>query len=427
MSALTATVPAADLVRIERLSLPAVLAALAPQPVPCLSVYLPTHRNVPDNTVDLPAFRHLVESLELALEPVASRERIERLLHPFRALEGDRDFWRHARDGLAVLAADGRARVFVLQRPVPPLASVGPRFHALPLLRIAAALERFHALLLTSREARVFEGTCWIDPRGATAGRLDPLPLVPRPGALARSTLVREDIVDVETFQPHRVQRGMGIEGIVHGGAGTKRDDVDADTAIFLAAVDGIVHDQVSRPAGLPLFLVAAPRLAASFRGLARNPLLAEAHVAADPHLMTEEKILAALEPLFVAARGAQVARLVHGFAQARDRGLAQGDFSDVARAAVAGRVATLLVEADRFEPGRFDRDSGAVEFAAAAGRGGAPPIDRSRTGAAPAETAEDLCGAVAETVLLHGGSIVALARNEMPTESGVAAICRYA
>jgi hypothetical protein len=28
--------------------------------------------------------------------------------------------------------------------------------------------------------------------------------------------------------------------------------------------------------------------------------------------------------------------------------------------------------------------------------------------------------------VLLHGGTVVALARNEMPTESGVAAIFRY-
>jgi hypothetical protein len=32
----------------------------------------------------------------------------------------------------------------------------------------------------------------------------------------------------------------------------------------------------------------------------------------------------------------------------------------------------------------------------------------------------------LAETVLLHGGTVVALALNEMPTESGVAAIFRY-
>jgi hypothetical protein len=419
-------VTATSAVSFERLSLSTVLAALEPQPAPCLSLYLPTHRNVPDNTVDRPAFRHLVESLESALESSASRERIERLLHPFHVLASDREFWQHTRDGLAVLAADGQARVFVLQRPVPALACVGPRFHTAPLLRLATAVERFHVLLLTSREARLCEGSCWLDPRGATMGRLDPLPLVPRPGASPRPTLVRDDVVDEEIFQPHRVQRGMGIEGIIHGGTGAKRDDVEADTAIFLAFVDDVVHDQASRPTGLSLVLVAAPRLAATFRGLAKNPLLSEDHVASDPHLMTEAEILAALEPLFIAARTRQVARLVRGYEQARDRGLALADLSDVARAAVAGKVATLLIEADRFEAGRFDRATGAIEFAPAM-TATAAPSDRSRTGDVPAEVTEDLFGAVAETVLLHGGMVVALARNEMPTESGVAAIDRYA
>jgi hypothetical protein len=38
----------------------------------------------------------------------------------------------------------------------------------------------------------------------------------------------------------------------------------------------------------------------------------------------------------------------------------------------------------------------------------------------------EDLYGAVAEEVLLHGGGILSLDRNAMPTESGIAAIYRY-
>lgn len=415
----------APAVTVERLSAAAVLALLEPQPAPCLSLYLPTHRNVPDNAVDKPAFRHLVESLELALEPVAARDRIEQLLHPLRLLEGDRDFWEHTRDGLAVLAAAGHAHVFPLHRPVPPLAVAGPRFHTAPLVRLAAAAERFHVLLLTSREARLCAGTAWIDPRGVAVERLDPVLLVPRAGALSRATLTRADVVDEETCQPHRVQRGMGIEGVIHGGTGAKRDDSEADTEIFLAFVDRIVHEQASRPTGLPLFLVAQPRLAATYRGLARDPLLAEDHVAKDPHLLTEGEILAAVGPLFTAARGRRVAREVRAFARARARGLAAGDLADVARAAVAGQVATLLVEADRFEPGRFDRATGAIEFATTPAAAAAS--DRSRTGDVPAESAADLCGVVAETVLLHGGTIVALARNEMPTESGVAAIYRYA
>lgn len=407
----------AEALSIERLSPATLLELLAPQPAPCLSVYLPTHRNVPGNTVDLPAFRHLVEAVDLALEPAHAPAQIERLLHPLRLLEGDRDFWQHTREGLAVLAAAGTARVFLLQRPVPHLALVGDRFHAMPLVRIVSGLDRFEVLALTSRQARAFEGTAWSDARGAAVERLDPVPI----GSGPEGEILRGEVVDEEIFQPHRVQRGMGIEGIVHGGMGSKRDDVDADTEIFLRHVDETVHDRLSRRSGLPLVLVAQARLAATFRGLSKNSLLLDEYVPSDPHLMTADEVAAAVRPLVVAARARSVARAVAAFGQARDRGLAQGDLSDVARAAVAGKVATLLVEADRFETGRFDRATGAIAF------GGPPPGAPARTGDVPAVAGEDLVGAVAETVLLHAGTILALARNEMPTESGVAAIYRYA
>lgn len=38
------------------------------------------------------------------------------LLRPFETLAEDRDFWNHARDGLAVLAARDFSRVYRLQR-----------------------------------------------------------------------------------------------------------------------------------------------------------------------------------------------------------------------------------------------------------------------------------------------------------------------
>lgn len=396
---------------------------LAPHEPPCLSLYQPTHRNVPDNTVDQPAFRHLVESLEMALSMAHSREAIERQLHPFHLLADDRHFWQHTRAGLAMLSCGGRARVFHLPRPVLPLASVAKRFHTLPLVRIAAASDRFHVLALTSREARVYEGLH--SGPGAGPQRLAPVPLGEGDEAEAHGVIMRAAAVDTEVFQPHRVQRGMGPSGlgygsIVHGGAGAKRDDIDADTEIFCRYVDEIVHERASKLAELPLVLVALPRLAAVFRGLSKNRMLLEDFVPHDPKLLAPDDMAALVAPIFEAARQRRIAHAVHTFTQARDRDLAAGDLADIGRAAVAGRVATLLIEAERFETGLFDRTTGAIAT------DGEPPADLSRTGDAPAVRAEDLFGAVAETVLLHGGGILALERNAMPTETGVAAIYRY-
>jgi hypothetical protein len=415
-------------VSISQISLESVRRLLGPRTEPCLSLYLPTHRHVPGNTVDLPAFRHLVQSLEMAVSATQPQEAVARLLLPFHEIQNSREFWRHTREGLAVLATDGSAQVFLLQRPVKPLAVATSQFHTMPLLRIAASIDRFNLLTLTSQAAHVYEGLA----TEAGVERLDPVPLhdllhggVGGTAGDGGTDVTRGEAVDQETFQPHRVQRGIGPSGmgfgsVVHGGAGSKQDDIDADTLIFLKYVDEVVHERVTKHSGLPLVLAALPRLAACFRGLSKNRLLLENGIAKDVHLLPEHELPELVAPLFATARAARITRDVQTFEQARPRDLGSGDLSDIARAAVAGRVATLLIEKDRFEPGWLDPATGAI-----AGDGEAP-LDLSRSGDLPAIRTTDLFGSVAETVVMHGGGVVALERNAMPTESGVAAIYRY-
>lgn len=408
-----------DVVEVSNLSPDTVRAVLAEHPAPCLSLGMPTHRKFPDNRVDRPAYRHLVEALEAALLLTTSRAETARLLAPLRMVADAARFWEHTRDGLVVLAANGTARVFVLPVPVKPLALVASRFHALPLIRLVAASDRSNVLILSSREAHAYEG-CLVDGVAAT---LDPVPLH---GPDETSGLDRGDVIDAETHQPHRVYRGMGPAGlasgsVVHGGAGSKQDDVDADTEIFFRHVDDVVHERVSRRSGLPLVLVALPRLAAVFRRVSKNRHLLEEFVPHDAHLVPPDELPALVKPVFEQARERRVEHALRQFSAARDRGLAAGDLSDIARAAVAGNVSLLLVEKDRFEPGRFDRATGAIE------PDGAVPADLSRSGDEPALRTEDMLGGLAETVLRHGGDILAIDRIRMPTESGAAALFRYA
>jgi hypothetical protein len=421
----------AAVIEFEPLSPESLRPLLGAHEPPCLSLYLPTHRNVPENTVDRPAYRHLLEAFELALDLSHSRAEIERLLHPFRVLEADRGFWEHTRDGLAVLAAGGTAHGFLLQRPVAPLALVTPRFHLLPLVRLVASLERFTVLTLTSREAAVFEATAWADvaastrARDVTIGPLDPLPLRAGSALEPAATLRRDLVIDEEILEPHRVHVGTGPSGraavrVIHGGAGSKQDDIDLDTETFLRHVDGAVEAQVSRPTGLPLLLVAAAPLAATFRGLSHNPLLLDEHVPLDPHLMSAGELAAVVAPVFAAAQSRRIARELAAFRQAHDHGLAVEDLVAIGKAAVAGRIAALLLESDRFVPGTFDPATGRVACR------GEPPGDLSRAGDLPAATTQDVLGLLAEAVLLHGGSIVSLAATAMPVPSPAAAILRY-
>lgn len=77
--------------------------------------------------------------------------------------------------------------------------------------------------------------------------------------------------------------------------------------------------------------------------------------------------------------------------------------------AARAGRVATLLVEADRHIPGFIDLDSGGIRHEPSAD----PEID-------------DLLEDIAELVLRNRGEVVVVPAERMPADMGLAAAYRY-
>jgi hypothetical protein len=93
----------------------------------------------------------------------------------------------------------------------------------------------------------------------------------------------------------------------------------------------------------------------------------------------------------------------------AKSEELGSADVAEIARAAATGRVATLLIEADREIYGHFDPESGAIEFAS---------LDDPGVG--------DLLDDLSEHALKKGGKVVIVPAERMPTDTGVAAIYRF-
>jgi hypothetical protein len=95
------------------------------------------------------------------------------------------------------------------------------------------------------------------------------------------------------------------------------------------------------------------------------------------------------------------------GAAAAHHRGSL--DLADVARAARQGRVATLLIDADRRIGGTIDAATGAITLDTTADPTGADVLDD-----------------VGEQVLRTGGEVIVVPSERMPSDSGVAAAFRY-
>jgi len=365
---------------------------------PCLSLYQPTHRHRPENQQDPIRFQNLVKALEESLLQKYPKREIRTLLDPFLALAEDRDFWEHTLDGLAVLGARGMFRAYRLQQPVTELAIVADSFHTKPLLRMLQSADRYQVLGLSRQEIKLFEGN-----RDAL-DEIDPAPGVPR-------TIT--EALGEELTEPHQTVAsyggGGGSHSAMHHGHGGKNSEVDIDAERFFRAVDRGILEHHSRPSALPLILATLPEHRELFHLVSHNPFLMvegiDIHPDALPTDELRQRAWQVIEPHYLE----RLAALVEEFGRAKAKDLGEEDVVRVAKAVVAGRVATLLIEADRQIPGRIDAETGDIQFADSTD----PEVD---------EVLDDL----GELTLKMGGQVVIVPAERMPTKTGIAAIYRY-
>ena len=365
---------------------------------PCLSLYQPTHRRHPENQQDPIRFRHGVEALEESLRQRHPAAETRALLAPFHALADDADFWNHTLDGIAVLGGAGLFRVFVLARPVEELAVVADSFHTKPLRRFLQSVNRFQVLGLSRREIRLFEGDRDV------IDEIELAPGVPR--------TVTEALGDELTEPHHTVSSYGGVGGArspMHHGQGGKKDEVDLDAERFFRAVDRAVTEHHSKPTGLPLILAALPEHHHLFREVSHNALLLPSGIDVNPDALSPDQLRArawqAVAPQFLA----QQMRWAGEFGAARAKGLGSDNPDDVARAAAAGRVAMLLIEAERQIAGHLDDSSGRIIAA---------DLDNPRI--------DDLLDDLGALVERMGGQVHVLPAERMPSTTGLAATFRH-
>ncbi|MGM0386256.1 MAG: hypothetical protein ACQERF_09805 [Actinomycetota bacterium] len=361
---------------------------------PCLSLYQPTHRRVTEIDQDPIRFRNLVKEIEAGLADRLPKAEIQSLLEPFHDLAADHDFWNHNQDGIAILATQDLFRVYRLQYAVPERAVVADSFHVKPLLRTLQATDRFQVLALTREDVHLYEGS---------ESTMDEIPLhpdVPR-------TIT--DALGEQLSEPHLTVASYGGVGggknPMHHGKGSKEGEVDVDTERFFRAVDRAITEHHSKPSGLPLILAALPEHHHLFREVSHNPNLLEAALPVHPDALgsLDELRERALE-LFEPHRRARLAELSERFGSARANGGADDDPAAIARAAVAGRVDTLLLEQGREMPGRVDSVTGNVD----------------------PHGADDVLDDLGQIVRSMGGTVLLVPAESMPTSSGAAAIHRY-
>ena len=195
----------------------------------------------------------------------------------------------------------------------------------------------------------------------------------------------------------------------MHHGHGGKEPEIEIDAERFFRAIDRAIMEHHSQPSRLPLLLAALPEHQSRFRELSHNSFLLPDGIEIDPEALSAEQLCERAWQVMEPQYRARLAKLTDQFGQAKASQLGLDTLEEVAKAAAAGRVATLLVEADRQMPGRVDPKSGEVQ------RGELDHPER-----------DDLLDDLGELVRTKGGEVMVIPAEQMPTETGLAATCRY-
>jgi len=201
----------------------------------------------------------------------------------------------------------------------------------------------------------------------------------------------------------------MAAAGVVLYTMNVKEEATDHETERFFRAVDRAVMDHHSQPSGLPLLLAALPGHHHLFRAVSRNPLLAPEVIDIHPDDLSldalRERAWRLVEPNYLE----RLRHLVEAYGTATSKGLGTDDIPQAAKAAMAGRIATLLIEADRQIPGAMNDATGAITLDELAD----PEVD-------------DLLDDLGERVLKTGGEVVIVPSGRMPTQTGIAVTYRF-
>jgi hypothetical protein len=368
-----------------------------------VSIYMPTHRAAGrEHQQDPIRLKNLLSQAEnKLLEYDVHRTAMQEILRPAQELLENRKFWQHQSDGLAVFLSDGYSKIYHLPHRFEEMAAVSKSFYVKPILPLLNANGNFYLLAISINQVRLFQ---------ASRDSLSEIELQHMPTSMGEA-LQADDHQKNLGFHTGTDNSGGGERAAIFYGQGVeenKKDDILRYFRYVAEGLSGVIEEEESTPmvvAGvdylLPLF-----REASTYRNLL------EKGITGSPDRQDVNELHAQawkiVEPIFIGNRQKALDRFseLHG----QKNGLATSDLEEAVKAAVNGRVETLIVPLGVQKWGRYITETDSVEF------------EREAT-----SENDDLLNFAALHTLLNSGNVYAVPREQFPGQGEIAAIFRYA
>ena len=350
---------------------------------PCsVSIYLPTDHTSPGDAERIEFKNLAAEAMQQLRAADVRANQLEPLQEAMDDLTDDDVFWRYQANSLAVFATPSSLVTFRLPNRLVSLVDVSDRFFVKPLLRSVTFPQVALVLALAQGSVRVVEVG---RDAGAWEMKVDDMPTD------VASAVGKSSIAD---RAPSR--RVQGSEG------------QKVRMRQYARSIDHALRPVLSG-GDVPLILASTEPMDGIYRSVNSYPRLAEATIQGSPEGASDEDLAASARKVLdeMNARELEEVRELWAVRAGQERTLI--DVVDVARAATQGAVDTVLVDIDDALWGTVDEETGAVSFEP------------------ESPTSYGVVDEIARRVWFNSGRVLAVRREDIPGDQGVAAILRYA
>ena len=349
-----------------------------------VSIYLPTSPLTQDAQADRIELKNLATEATRQLETAGTeRHDLQELRESLDDLVEDDDFWGEQARSLAVFATPQGVQTFRLPSHLPNVVEVADRFYVKPLLRATTFPQAAFVLALAAGSVRLIE----ILPDGPPFRvAVDGLPKDAASAAGKASIADRSPSGRVQGSEGQKLRLRQYARKIEH-------------------ALRGVLTGLE-----LPLILAATEPLESIYRSVNTFPHLVEPAIRRSPEGASDDELATAARTVLDEVYAAELAEIRALFELRASQDRASTDVAEVARFATYAAVDTLLVDIDEKLDGTVDEESGAVTFSAGDDAASYGVVDE-----------------IARRVLLSGGRVLAVRRPDLPGDSPLAAILRYA
>jgi hypothetical protein len=359
---------------------------------PCISIYFPTARSFPESEQNAVRFANQVRKAEDLLARTLPAKVVAQHIEPLHRL-GRREPWNPPADGFALFSSEKRGAWYNLPLAMPERVVVADSFHVRPLVRFLQANQHYFLLYLSKKQVRL----C----KGSVAG-LVPIDLSKLPHSMTEALGIEERERQL-TFHAG----AAGGSPVFHGG-GSERH-ASHDLAAFFRVIDQALHD-VLRDEKAPLILAGPVEYHPIFQSVSRYAHLLADGLHGNFDAVDEARLHEQAWPLVAREIDKVEKKLLETFGTRAAHSRGTTEVQGIARAALEGRVETLMVARGRQLWGSLDKEQGTLRY-----------HDSQRDA-----QDDDILDELGEAVLLRGGQVWSLLPERMPQGALAAAIYRW-